>query len=141
MTPLYVTMVYLTRSSVSVIFFSMNTFSRVLYDLFDTIRFDVLNMPLPESQDFSIDKLSMKFKLHKDDGGFWLESAEYPGLIASGETPEELREAVFDSILTYFDVPRARAKRMKDILVLNLPGGKVINPPESPFFQIHVVRA
>ena len=39
-------MVYLTRSSVSVIFFSMNTFSRVLYDLFDTIRFDVLNMPL-----------------------------------------------------------------------------------------------
>lgn len=88
-----------------------------------------------------MDKLNTKFKLHKDNGGLWLESTEYPGLIASGETLEELREAVFDSILTYFDVPRARAKRMKDTLVLNLPDGKVVSPPESPFFQIQVVRA
>lgn len=115
--------------------------SHFLLDVLDVIRFDVLNRPLPVAKGFSIDKLNTKFKLHKDKGGFWLESTEYPGLIASGDTLEELREAVFDSILTYFDVPRARAKRMKDTLVLNLPGGKVISPPEFPFFQIQVVRA
>lgn len=115
--------------------------SHLLLDLFDVVRFDLLNQPLPEAKGFSIDKFNTKFKLHKDGGGLWLESIEYPGLIASGETLEELREAVLDSILTYFDVPRARAKRMKDTLVLNLPDGKVISPSESPFFQIQVVRA
>lgn len=115
--------------------------SNFLLDLVDVIRFDLLNQPLPDAKGFSIDKLNTKFKLHQDNEELWLEPMEYPGLIASGSTPEELREAVFDSILTYFDVPRARAKRMKDILILNLPNGKVISPPESPFFQIQVVKA
>lgn len=81
----------------------------LLLDLKDTVIYDLLKRPLPESPAFALEH---NFILHKEDGGFWAESEKYPGLFASGETLEELREALMDSILTYFDVPRAVAKRL-----------------------------
>ncbi|MBU0619368.1 hypothetical protein KKD62_03985 [Patescibacteria group bacterium] len=110
----------------------------ILLDLKDFIVYDVFKKPLPEPPDFT---LKHNFVLHKEkNGGSWMESKKYPGLIASGDSPEELREALLDSILTYFDVPRAYAKRLPDTLTLNLPNGKTILPPRPrpALFEIKV---
>ena len=117
----------------------MNQLSDFFYDFLDIIRYDLLRQPLPKPKDFSDDKLHLKFHLNKEKkGGMWLEADDYPGLIASGDTYEELREAVLDSILTYFDVPRAYAKRYKDTLRLNLPNGKVVKPKKSFWPEITI---
>ncbi|OIP04332.1 hypothetical protein AUK18_00295 [Candidatus Beckwithbacteria bacterium CG2_30_44_31] len=110
----------------------------LLLDVRDFIYYDLLNKPLPEAP-----KLDFKqdFVLHKERGGMWIESKQYPGLIASGDTPEELREAAFDAILTYFDVPRSTAKRIPDQLVLNLPNGKQIKPKLPTFTYLTIQLA
>lgn len=98
-------------------------------DLVDILKHDLLGHPLPKAEKFSIDKLNLEFETHHNPGeGFWIEAKNYPGLVASGDTPEELREAVLDSILTYFDVPRALAKRFPDTLTLRLPDGTQVYP-------------
>jgi len=114
-----------------------------IQDIFDFFKYDVLKEELPSPEGFSLDKLNLNFTLHRKKGeGLWIEAKDYPGLVASGDTPEELREAVLDSILTYFDVPRATAKRMEDILVLNLPGGVTVSPPLRPkFLEVKVATA
>ena len=74
-------------------------------DVVDFIKHDVLGFPLPKADKFSLDKLNLEFETHHNPGeGYWVEAKNYPGLVASGDTPEELREAILDSILTYFDV-------------------------------------
>jgi predicted RNase H-like HicB family nuclease len=111
----------------------------LICDIKDTILYDLLKKPLPEIKNLS---WNLDFVLHKVKGkGMWLEAKDYPGLIASGDTPEELREAVFDAILTYFDVPTAAAKRLPDTLILRLPGGKEVRPKASPCWQITVATA
>ena len=112
-------------------------------DLLDVFKYDVLRLPLPEASGFSWDKLHLTLVPHHKKGeGYWVKAKEYPGLVASGDTLEELREAVFDSILTYFDVPRATAKRMRDLLVLNLPNGTKFVPPDKiKFFEVKLARA
>ena len=96
----------------------------IIYDLFKTIP------PEPKKLE-----LELNFIAHKEKGGgLWIEARNYPGLIASGDTPEELRKALWDSILTYFDVPRAYAKRLKDKLRLHLPNGTFIEP-DIPFWE------
>mgnify|MGYP000002164980 CR=1 FL=1 len=109
-----------------------------LFDIRDVIAHDLLNRPLPEAPCIDFEQ---EFVFHKEKGGgMWIESKKYPGLIASGETYKELREAIFDSILTYFDVPRATAKRMLDSLRLNLPNGKTIKPkvPTLTYLNINL---
>lgn len=106
----------------------------LLLDTIDFLQYDLLRRPLPKPADFSDDKLKMTFELHKEKKGLWVEAKEYPGLIASGDNPDELREALFDSILTYFDVPRAYAKRINDNLVLNLPNGKSVVPKDKGLY-------
>lgn len=108
-----------------------------LLDVKDAILYDLLKRPLPPMPKISFED---DFVHLKEDHGFVIESRKYPGLIASGETEAELREALFDTMLTYFDVPRATAKRLPDTLVLKLPNGKTINPP-SPNFTIRVAAA
>lgn len=107
----------------------------LVFGLVDFLRFDVFRQPLPRADRFSLDKLHLEFETHHNPGeGYWIEAKNYPGLIASGDTPQELREAVLDSILTYFDVPRATARRFKDDLILKLPDGTHVYPkPESRF--------
>ena len=111
----------------------------LIHDIKDTILYDLLKKPLPQIKK---PPLNLNFVLRSKAGeGLWLEAKDYPGLIASGDTPEELREALFDSILTYFDVPRAVAKRIPDILVLKLPDGKEIRPKTPAYLQITVATA
>jgi len=93
--------------------------------------YDLLRIPLPIPSNFSPDKLKLKFKIHKENRGYWLEATKYPGLIASGDNLAELRTATFDAVLTYFDVPRAYALRMPDIFILNMENGKQLLPPHS----------
>ena len=71
------------------------------------------------------------------DGGFWVKAEKYPGLRASGRTPEELCEALHDAILTYFDVPRGMANRLPNNLTLQMPDGTIVAP--SPVESIFAV--
>lgn len=107
----------------------MNMLQDLFRDFIDFILYDILKKELPIPKNFSLDKLRLNFELHKEKGGLWVEARSYPGLVASGENLQELREAIFDSILTYFDVPRSTAKRLEDTLVLNLPDGSHVEPP------------
>ncbi|TSC87305.1 MAG: hypothetical protein G01um101416_519 [Microgenomates group bacterium Gr01-1014_16] len=109
----------------------------LLLDLKDFVLFDILRNRPPSLPPF---KLDLQFKTHRDRGLIWVESVDYPGLIASGENESELREAIFDSILTYFDVPRYRARKLPDTLTLKLDDGTVVYPPE-PVFRARLVTA
>lgn len=110
----------------------------LILDLIDYILYDLLKRPLPETLPFTLEH---QFLLVKEKGGFWVKSKEYPGLVASGDTLEELREALFDSILTYFDVPRAVAKRSVDTLILRLSDGRVIKPKAIPIITANLATA
>ncbi len=44
---------------------------------------------------------SLHVQVHREDGMFWTEIAEWPGCLASGETLDELMEAVEESIALY----------------------------------------
>jgi len=103
-----------------------------LLDIRDVIFYDLLKKtpPKPKKLELELDFISHKEK----GGGIWLEAKNHPGLIASGDTPEELRKALWDSILTYFDVPRPYAKRLKDKLRLQLPNGTTVEP-KIPFWE------
>lgn len=111
----------------------------LILDLLDYILYDILKRPLPKFSPPTLDR-QLQFVLYKEKGGFWVKSKEYPGLVASGDTLEELREALFDSILTYFDVPRAVAKRLPDTGVLHLPDGKEIKS-HVPIFDARLAAA
>jgi predicted RNase H-like HicB family nuclease len=107
----------------------------------DFFYYDLLGRPLPEiPNDIDLDQ---EFFVGKSGGGFFVESKKYPGLIATGDTYEELREALFDSILTYFDVPRVTAKRTVDNLVLNLSNGRSVKPkkPLLHYFRVKLASA
>lgn len=104
---------------------------RYLQDGLDYLKYDLLRMSLPTPENFSFDKLTLKFKIHKESRGYWLEAVKYPGLIASGDNLKELRTATFDAVLTYFDVPRAYAQRIPDNFILNMENGKQLLPPHS----------
>jgi hypothetical protein len=97
----------------------------IIFDIRDFIYYDLMgnNLPEPPKIDFE-----QGFVLHKTKHGYWVESKKYPGLIASGQTLTELREALFDSILTYFDVPRPTAKKVADLFILKLANGEELRP-------------
>ena len=97
-------------------------------DILDFINYDVLQKPLPETPQVSY---KQNFIFHKEKNGYWVESRDFPGLIASGSNLKELRTALFDAMLTYFDVPRATGKRMQDPLILYPPDGRSVRP-ETP---------
>lgn len=101
-----------------------------LLDLYDVFRYDLLHREIPVLPKFDF---RVAFKLKKFKKGFWVESDQLPGFIASGKTLEELREAMWDTLLMYYDVPRYRANRLEDRFELHLSDGKVIKPPEKNF--------
>ncbi len=105
-------------------------------DILDVINYDLLKKPLPKLPEINY---KQDFILRKENGGYWLESKEFPGLVASGKTLVELREALFDSMLTYFDVPRVVAKRLPDQLELRLPKGRVVRP-KSPTLKYLAIQ-
>lgn len=110
----------------------------ILLDMRDILVYDILRSNPPP---FPAVDMHVTFQVIKEkNGGMWVQSTQYPGLLASGDSYEELREALFDAMLTYFNVPRYHAKRMKDTLVMNLENGTQIQPPQ-PVFQIRLVGA
>ena len=109
----------------------------ILLDLLDYIKFDVLGVAKPPLPPFDF---SMQFDLHKSKDGVWVSSKEHPGFIASGKDINELRGAVFETLLVYYDVPRYHSKRIKDLVSLNFSDGTVVNPPQ-PIFSIKVRMA
>jgi len=108
----------------------------LILDFLDFVNYDVLQKQLPEAPQFSY---KQNFIFHKEKKGYWLESKDFPGLIASGANLKELRSALFDAMLTYFDVPRATAKRIQDPLVLHLPSGKTVKP-ETPTIHYLAIK-
>lgn len=108
-----------------------------ILDFLNTIKYDYLHMALPPLPRGFADRLNLKLKLYKEGSrGYWLESIDYPGLIASGSSLEELRAATFDAMLAYFDVPRATALRMSDRVVLNFDDGRQVLPTDTLEAQI-----
>ncbi|KKS52544.1 MAG: hypothetical protein UV19_C0018G0005 [Parcubacteria group bacterium GW2011_GWA2_42_28] len=111
----------------------MDKIKELALELADFLKFDVLRQSLPKTDRFSLDKLNLDFEIYHNPGeGYWVEAKNYPGLIASGDSTHELRKAILDSILTYFDVPRAAARRFKDSLTLKLPDGTHVYPDPDP---------
>ena len=91
------------------------------------VKFDILRFPLEIPENFSADILSQKIKIIKlKDGGLIAESVNYPNLYASADNLEQLREAFYDTTLTYFDIPRYYAKRRMDDFRIMLDDGTVI---------------
>jgi len=103
----------------------------------DFLKYDLLHNSPPIMPPI---KMDLQFHTYVEDGVIWAVSKDYPGLEASGKTPEELREALFEMILLHFDVPRYRAKRIPDTLSLRLSDGTIVPPPE-PVFRARLVSA
>jgi predicted RNase H-like HicB family nuclease len=49
----------------------------------------------------SAPQIELKVLVHKEDGMYWAEVPSYPGLFASGETIDELVEALGEAWLLY----------------------------------------
>jgi len=99
----------------------------ILQDFPSFIKYDVLGFPLDIPSNLSPDIFHQEIKIVKlSDGGYIAESKKYPNLYASGDDFEELREAFYDTLLTYFDVPRYFAKRRLDDFKITLDDGKVL---------------
>jgi predicted RNase H-like HicB family nuclease len=107
-------------------------------DIVDFVNYDVLQKPLPEAPQVAY---KQNFIFHKEKNGYWLESRDFPGLIASGRSLKGLRTALFDAMLTYFDVPRPTAKRMQDPLILYLPNGRVVRPATPTIHYLAIKTA
>lgn len=98
-----------------------------LLDVKEYILHDFLRIPYPEPNTFPESRLNQDFEIfNTEDGGYIAISKDYQGLHATGRTLEELRTALFDTILVYFDVPRYYAKRMGDSLSLKMPDGTIV---------------
>lgn len=99
----------------------------IFQDIPSFIKYDILGLPLDVPTNFSSDIFHQKIKIMKlSDGGYIVESKKYPNLYASGDDLEELREAFYDTLLTYFDIPRYFAKRRADDFKIALDDGKVL---------------
>ncbi len=98
-----------------------------LQDLPYLIKHDLLGVPVEAPVDFDETIFQQPIKISKLAGGGYLaKSGKYPNLYATGDDLEELRAAFYDTILTYFDVPRYFAKRRADNFRIELDGGKVL---------------
>jgi hypothetical protein len=111
----------------------------VVQDVRDFIAYDILKSPEPKSPELPS---SLELQGHTGNGFLWVEAEKYPGFIASGRSNQELREAIFDSMLRYFNVPRHIAKKIPDQFTLTLPNGKTVNPPIKDWsFKARLVTA
>lgn len=51
------------------------------------------------------DATTYTLQIHAEQGGYWAEVQELPGCFASGETIEELREALAEAMSLYLSQP------------------------------------
>jgi len=99
----------------------------IFQDFPSFIKYDVLGLPLDIPPNFSPEIFHQTITISKlSNGGYIAESKKYPNLYASGEDLEELREAFYDTLLTYFDIPRYFAKRRADDFKIDFDDGKVL---------------
>lgn len=47
----------------------------------------------------------LNVRIHEEDGGYWAEIDELPGCFASGQTIDELMEAVQEAVSMYLSSP------------------------------------
>ena len=79
------------------------------------------------------------FRIHKaEEGGYWLDSKDLPGLYTQGDTLSELFENLEDAVLTYFDVPRSKAKKVYGFINIDVNG--LVNLGETRLNQPVLVR-
>ena len=68
----------------------------------------------------------INFCLHQTREGYWVESPTLPGLYTQGDTIDKLISNLEDAILTYFDVPRGRAKQLSGFLEMRFSAEAVL---------------
>lgn len=59
------------------------------------------------------ERVHLTARIHQEDGSYWAEIAELPGCFASGETLDELREAIEESVSLYL-TDRTDASELRD---------------------------
>ncbi len=101
-------------------------FQNIIQEIYCVFKYDIFkaSIEVPENMDEKI--LNQRVRIQKSEEGYFIESLDYPNLYASGDDLDELREAYYDTILTYFDIPRYFAKRRIDNLKLDLADGTEI---------------
>ena len=59
-------------------------------------------------------QVELNVAVHYEDGMYWAEVAEYPGLFASGETLDELAEAIGEAwvLYTHDEKPAGQRERV-----------------------------
>jgi len=50
-------------------------------------------------------RMVLNARIHREDGSYWADVAELPGVFASGVTFTELREALGEAVALTLDVP------------------------------------
>jgi len=68
-------------------------------------------------------------KIDMDSKGVYAIAEDLPGFIASSDTLETLPEAVFDTFLVYYDVPRYQAKQLIPNVSIQMDNGIVVTTP------------
>lgn len=101
-------------------------FQNIIQEIYCIFKYDILKSSLEIPDNMSEKILNQKVRIQKNEEGYFIESLDYPNLYASGDDLGELREAYYDTILTYFDIPRYFAKRRIDNLRIDLADGTEI---------------
>lgn len=57
-----------------------------------------------------VEGLEYRVIVHQEEGSFWAEVAELEGCFATGDSLDELREALCDAIGLYLSTPRSQVK-------------------------------
>ena len=57
--------------------------------------------------------MELTVRVHEEDGSYWAEVLELPGCFASGETLDELRSALDESIRMHRDEPSDGLARLR----------------------------
>lgn len=64
---------------------------------------------MEENEDMTTTSVVYTVVIHQEDGSFWAEVEQLPGCFASGDTMEELQEAVTEAMGIYLSSPVSTA--------------------------------
>jgi predicted RNase H-like HicB family nuclease len=57
--------------------------------------------------------MKLTVRVHEEEGSYWAEVVELPGCFASGDTLDELRAALDESVRLHRDQPASGASRLR----------------------------
>lgn len=93
------------------------------YDVIDYLKYDLLGQEF-QAVDYKFPPVRLRFFLEKD--GIYAISTDLPGFLVTARTMEDIPEAVFDTLLVYYDIPRYQAKKLLPNISIELDSGQVI---------------